>query len=102
MQSEETGLKIWILLTLLIIFSFKCFGDVTPSSDLQTVRWVGRGLQELGSWYRLFLYTCDAQRFLQVVQKRTLFNGQNHTSPLSIPPSPYPGRVQEERVMQSA
>lgn len=49
LQSEETGLKIWILLTLLIIFSSKCFGDVTPSSDLQTVRWVGRGLQELGS-----------------------------------------------------
>jgi len=49
LQSEEKGLKIWILFTLLIIFSSKCFGDGTPLSDLPTVRWVGRGLKELGS-----------------------------------------------------
>lgn len=49
LQSEETGLEIWILLTLLIIFSSKCFGDVTPLSDLQTVGWVGHGLKELGN-----------------------------------------------------
>ena len=49
LQLEEAGLKIWILFTLLIIFSSKCFGDVTPLFDLQTVRWVGRGLKELGS-----------------------------------------------------
>ena len=49
LQLEETGLKIWILFTVLIIFSCKCFGDVTPLFDFQTVRWVGRGLKELGS-----------------------------------------------------
>ena len=49
LQSEEKGLKIWILVTLLIIFSSKCFGHGTPLSDLPTVRWDGRGLKELGS-----------------------------------------------------